>query len=91
MVKRKSTKTTMGEKMTTKAEIAEVAGKTISYLQLLNLFLYNCVIKGIVSFNDLTNREKKNLIKILEGKNERWHYQTKLKRIVDRKNKHGFT
>jgi len=76
--------------MTTKTEIFSIAGKSIAYQQLFNIFLYNCVIKGIVSFDLLSNREKENLVRILDGKSKRWHYQTKIKRIVDRKNKHGF-
>jgi len=72
--------------MITKKELLKSAGKSKSYLPLLNDFLFNLVLKNIVSYNDLTIREKESLNRILEGKNKTFGFNTKSKTIKDRRN-----
>ena len=70
--------------MLTKTKVLRVAGKSDTYFQLINVFLFNLVIKGIVEFDDLPVREQKSCIRMLEGKNKRFIYDFKTKQIISR-------
>lgn len=64
----------------TKAQIAKILGKDMR--QLINLHLFNFVLKGFLSFDFLTIQEKKTLIRIPEGRRGSYRYDPKLKQIA---------
>ena len=52
-----------------------------NFYLILNRLLYNCVLKGIISYEVLSLREKKILNKILEGSHKRMFFCEKIKQI----------
>ena len=71
--------------MLTKEQCLKVAGKSSSFTQLINIFLFDLVLNEIVSFDDLNIREKKSLVQILEGNNKTFRYDRIQKKISFRK------
>ena len=65
-----------------KKEILSVAGKFNNFYHSLNIFLFNCVIKGIVPYDCLTLQEKISLNRILDGLHTRIYYNPKVKIIM---------
>ena len=68
--------------MIRKKDVLSLVGMEGNYSLIINVFLFNLVLRGICSYDNLTLREKKSLNRILNGENTRFYYSLKLKMIV---------